>query len=300
MFNTASLFKLKEKKDSEDFYRQNLRIMQMLHARIEQMDVVKQLEDKMKAGEQPSVPFLSYQRASAWSDGEENLDPFGEKVLVFEEFSTWLEESPHRLREHNGYLEGNNLHSISYLFDTVLGDMDFPELSLLYKHGNYKCESIPARKLFTKNGGALLMLQAILGKGLQVKESYQTLDNKTISRTWLNDYGDENVQSQVISVAQITWSIEFTGRCARPWTLHPGSGLDSGSTIARALAQLNEVKPKIEGSAFVWPPLLTPFWMNPHMSVEIVKEMEQGKELTEAQNNSIQLAQEKELLEPGE
>jgi hypothetical protein len=40
--------------------------------------------------------------------------------------------------------------------------------------------------------------------------------------------------------------------------------------------------------------------MNPHMSVEIVKEMEQGKELTEAQNNSIQLAQEKELLEPGE
>jgi hypothetical protein len=296
MFNTSSLFKLKQKKETEDLFRQNLRIMQMLHAKLEKMDVVKQLEEKMKAGEHPSVPFLSYQRGSAFSEGEENLDILGEKVLIFEEFKVWVEDSPHRLRHHRGYLEENNIHSIAYLFDTVLGDMDFPELPLFYKHGTYECASIPARKLFNKGGGALPLLEAILGNGLQVKQTYENLDNKTISRRWLDDYGEESFQSQQISVSKVTWSIEFTGRPTRPWKLHPGSGLHPESTIARALAQLNEVKPKMEGFAFAWPRLLHPYWMNPHMSVEIVKDMEEGKELTEAQGHEITLTREKEDL----
>ena len=300
MFNTASLFKLKEKKETEESYRQSLRIMQMLHARLEKLDVVKQLEEKMKAGERPLVPFLSYQRGSAWSDGEENLDLFGQKVLAFEEFRTWLEDSPHRMREHKGYLESNNIHSIAYLFDTVLAHMDFPELPFLYKHGNYECSSAPARKLFTM-GGALVMLGAILGNGLQLKEAHDVIDSKTIRRKWLDDYGEETVQSQTISVSRVTWSIEFTGRPARLWTLSPASGLDPESTIARALAQLNEVKPKMKGFAFCWPRLLHPYWMNPHMSVEIVKDMEEGKQLTEAQSYEMTLTREKEeLVDPGE
>jgi len=271
MFNTSRLFKLKEKKETEDNFRLSLRIMQMLHARLEKMDVVKQLEEKMKAGENPSVPFLSYQRGSAWSEGEENLDILGEKVLIFEEFKVWVEDSPYRLREYRGYLEENNIHSIAYLFDTVLGEIDFPELPLLYKHGNHDCASIPARKLFNKQGGALRMLEVILGNGLQLKQSIESyVDSKTISRTWTDEFGEESVQSQTISVSKVTWSIEFTGRPTRPWTLHPGSGLDPTSTIARALAQLNEVK---QGQAFSWPTLLEPYWMNPHITVEMLKDM---------------------------
>jgi hypothetical protein len=297
MFNTSSLFKLKEKKETEDNFRLNLRIMQMLHAKLEKMDVVKQLEEKMKAGEHPSVPFLSYQHGCAWSDGDENMDILGEKVLVFEEFRVWLEDSPHRLRQHRGDLDSNNIYSIAYLFDTVLGDMDFPELPLLYNHDNSRCQGIPVRKLFNKHGGALRMLEVILGNGLQLKQSIQPyVDSKTISRKWLDDYGEESIQSQTISVSKVTWSIEFTGRPTRPWTLHPGSGLHPESTIARALAQLNEVNPKMEGFAFAWPRLLHPYWMNPHMSVEIVKDMEEGKELTEAQSHEITLTREKEDL----
>jgi superfamily II DNA/RNA helicase len=82
-------------------------------------DLISQLEEKMKAGEQPSVPFLTYQRGSAFTEGEENLDILGEKVLVFEEFRTWLEDSPHRLRQHRGDLDSNNIHSIAYLFDIL-------------------------------------------------------------------------------------------------------------------------------------------------------------------------------------
>ena len=119
MFNSSSLFKLKEKKETEDNFRLSLRIMHMLHAKLEKMDVLKQLEEKMKAGEQPSVPFLTYQRGSAFTEGEENLDILGEKVLVFEEFRTWLEDSPHRLRQHRGDLDSNNIHSIAYLFDIL-------------------------------------------------------------------------------------------------------------------------------------------------------------------------------------
>jgi hypothetical protein len=298
MFNTASLFKLKDKKETEDLLRQNLRIMQMLHAKLEKIDVLKQLEEKMKTGEHPSVPFLSYQRGSAWSDGEENLDYFGEKVLVFEEFRTWLEDSPHRLREHNGYLEDNHIHSIAYLFDTTLDEMDFPEMPLFYKHGDWRSHSTPARKLFSKGGGALPMLEGIMGKGLKLKHSSQEIDSKTISRRWTDDYGEETVQSQTITVSKVTWSIEFTGRPTRPWTLHPGCGIDPESTIARALGQLSEIK---EGVAFAWPRLLYPFWMNPHMSVEIVKDMEQGKELTQAQSHEIMLAsEERDLIQPEE
>ena len=270
MFNTSSLFKLKEKKEAENRFRLSLRIMQMLHARLEKMDVVKQLEEKMKVGEHPSVPFLSYQRGSAWSEGDENLDILGEKVLAFEEFRVWLEDSPHRLREHHGYLEENNIHSIAYLFDTVLGEIDFPELPLLYKHGNHECASIPARKLFSKGGGALPMLETILGDGLQLKQSYQEIDSKACHRTWTDEFGEETIESQNISVTRVTWSIEFTGKKTRPWMLHPSYGIDPESTIARALAQLNEVK---QGIAFSWPSLLEPYWMNPHITVEMLKDM---------------------------
>ena len=297
MFNTSALFKLKEKKETEDRYRQSLRIMQMLHARLEKMDVVKQLEEKMKAGERPFVPFLSYQRGSAWSEGDENLDWCGQKVLVFEEFRIWLEDSPHRLREHEGYLESNNIHSISYLFDTVLGEIDFPKLPLLYKHSNYECASIPARKLFAKNSGALVMLEAILGNGLRVKERTEQIDSKTISRTWTDDYGEETVQSQTISVSRVTWGIEFTGKNARPWAPVPAFVLDPASSIARALAQLAEVKPKVEGCAFTWPRLLEPCWMHPYMTAEILKDMEEGKELTVAQCQVLVAAQQSELCQ---
>lgn len=301
MFNTSALFKLKEMKETEERLRLNLRIMHMLHARLEKLDVVKQLEEKMKAGERPSVPFLSYQRGSAWSDGDENLDLFGKKVLVFEEFRPWLHDSPHRMREHGGYLEDNNIHSIAYLFDTVLADMDFPELPLLYKHGRYDCGLAPARKLFTKGGGALVMLEAILGNGLQVKETREHIDSKTISRKWLDDYGEETIQSQTISVSRVTWSIEFTGRPARPWAPVPATQLDPASSIARALAQLNEVTPKMKGFAFCWPRLLTPYWKNPDMSIAIVKHMEEGKDLTDAQSREMTLArEERERIDPGE
>ena len=300
MFNTASLFKLKEQIEIELRYRLSLRIMQMLHARLETLDVVNQMETKMAAGEHPIVPFLSYQRGSAWSDGEANLDYFGEKTLVFEEFRAWLEDSPYRLREHEGYLEGNNIHSISYLFDTVLGEMDFPELPLLYKHGSHECASAPARKLFTKGGGALVMLEAILGKGLQLKETREPIDSKTISRTWTDSYGEESEQSQTISISRVTWSIEFTGRPERLWVSPPASVIHPECLIARALAQLNEVKPTIEGS-FVWPRLLTPFWKNPDMSVAIVKHMEMGNHLTQEQAHEVTLAREqRDLVDPGE
>jgi len=295
MFNTSSLFKLKEKKDAEDRLRLNLRIMQMVHAKLDKLDVVAQLEEKMKAGERPSVPFLSYQRGFAYFEGEENMDYIEKKARAFEEFRSWLEESPHRLREHEGYLEDNSLYSIAYLFDTVLGDMDFPQLPLLYKHGSYEYASIPARKLFNKGGGALVMLEAILGNGLQVKESYERLEDKTINRTWTDDYGEETLQSQTISIAKVTWNIEFTGKKTRPWTLHPASGIDPESTIARALAQLNDIKPT--DGPFHWPRLLAPCWMHHYMTVEMLKDMEEGNELTDEQCHALVTAQQSDLYQ---
>jgi hypothetical protein len=52
----------------------------------------------------------------------------------------------------------------------------------------------------------------------------------------------------------------------------------------------------MDGFAFTWPRLLHPYWMNPHMSVEIVKDMEEGKQLTDAQCYEIRLTREKEDL----
>jgi hypothetical protein len=303
MLNTASLFKIKNQKELEERMRMEIRIMQMLHERLEGMDLISQLAAKMEAGETPSVPFLTYQEGRRYSSGEPNMDIFEEKELVLERFRDWVDDSPYRKRNFTGYFDQNSLNSIAYLFDTTFGEMDFPELPLFFKHGSSDYASMPARKIFALHKGPMFILRHLLGKGLDISLSYEPIDEKTCRMTkWESD--DDSEITQSIGVNKVIWSVVFTGRnhprCA-PLDSYAAYALSKDTLIGRAYEQLKKVEPKIEGLAFTWPKLLTPFWMRPLFTPAMVSYCEEGNDMTAEMMAYESDAREKaELQDPGE
>lgn len=281
MFNTARLFKINEQKEREHKMRMDIRIMQMLHQKLEGMDLIPQLAAKMEAGEKASVPFLSYQQGQSSSIGEPYTDIFGEKERPLPHFQTWVEDSPLRKRENYKSFGQNSLGSIAYLFDTTLEELDFPEMPLFFKHcplDNYA--STPLRKVFQTNRGAMFYLRHLLGTGLDVSCSYELLDSKACD--YFNGQSEEPVE-QKISIFKTTWSIIFTGRKypnCQPLPTEPPAGFAKDSIISHAYRQLHLVEPKDEGLLFCWPRLLHPFWMRPRLTPEMVRYCEEGNDLT--------------------
>jgi len=249
MFNTASLYKLKEELDEVYQYRRTLRLMQILRKKVTSMNIVPRLEALMEAGKEPSLPFLTYTTgtASLGDDGDPrnaDIDP---------ELSEWVEQSPHRLRDTHT----TSLASAAYLFDTTLEMMDLPELDLFFLHGREEDRRIPVRKLFHTEG-AIPMVRSMLGDGLTMNRRYTLLDAKTCIQ--------EN--EQTIQVFEVTWDIVFTGKPTTPWAM-PHNVLYT--SIGNAYIQLSQMHPTDP-----WPPLLFPHWMNSSLSVEVVKQLERG------------------------
>ena len=301
MFNTTSLFKIKNQKALEERLRMEIRITQMLHERLDGMDLISQLAAQMEASETPSVPFLSYQEGRRYSTGEPNMDIFKEKEVVMEGFRDWVDDSPYRIRDFTGYFDQNSLGSIAYLFDTTFGEMDFPELPLFFKHGPSDYASMPARKIFSPYKGPMFILRHLLGKGLDISVSYESMDKKTCMRT--NWQSDEDM-TQCISVIKTTWSVVFTGRnhprCA-PLESYTAYALCKDSLVGRAYDQFKNIEPKIEGLAFTWPRLLHPFWMRPLFTPEMVRYCEEGNDMTPEMMAYESDAREKAgLQDPGE
>ena len=249
MFNTASLYKLKDQQDEEYGFRRTLRLMQMLRKKVTSMNILPRLEALMEADKEPSLPFLTYTigTASLGDDGNPrnaDIDP---------ELSEWVMQSPHRLRDTHT----TSLASAAYLFDTTLEMMDLPELDLFFFHGKEEDRTIPARKLFHTEG-AIPMIRSMLGDGLTMNRRYTLLDAKTCIQ--------EN--EQTIKVFQVTWDIVFTGNPSYPWAMPPNVLYTS---LGNAYVQLSQMHPTDP-----WPCFLFPHWMNPSLSVEVVKQLEQG------------------------
>ena len=306
MFSTARLFKIKNPQDLEEKMRMEIRIMQMLHTKLEGMDLISQLEARMEAGVNPSVPFLSYQEGRSYSSGEPNMDIFDEKELVLEGFRDWVDDSSYRKRNFTNFFDRNSLASIAYLFDTTFGEMDFPELPLFFKHGSSDYASMPARKIFALHKGPMFILRHLLGKGLDISLSYEPMDEKTCKVTkWDSEDDSENAETtQSIGVNKVTWSVVFTGgkhpRCA-PLDSYAAYALSKDTLIGRAYEKLKEVEPKIEGQAFCWPKLLHPFWMRPLFTQAMVRYCEEGNDMTPEMMAYESDAREKaQLQDPGE
>jgi len=249
MFNTASLYKLKKQQDEVYQYRRTLRLMQMLRKKVTSMNIVPRLEALMEAGKEPSLPFLTYTIGSArlGDDGDPRI---GE---IDPDLHEWVMKSPHRLRD----TQTSSLASAAYLFDTTLEMMDLPELDLFFLHGREEDRTIPARKLFTSEG-AIPMVRSMLGDGLTINARYTLLD----ANTCIQD------NEQTIQVFEVTWDIVFTGKPTTPWAM-PRNVLYT--SLGNAYMQLSQMHPTDP-----WPPLLFPHWMNPSLSVEVVKQLESG------------------------